>query len=68
MQNDNDISQFPQDPGMHLVRSHRLLNVQVPQVVSNLVFCYSGSGFAPLVPILQSIDSGKARREVASEG
>jgi len=51
---------------MHLVRSHRLMYVQVPQLVPNLIFPYSGRGFSPLVPILQSIDSGGARREVAS--
>jgi len=36
--------------------------VQVPQVVPKLVFLYSGRGFAPLVPILQSI-SWKGRGE-----
>jgi len=51
---------------MHLVRSHRLMYVQIPQVVPNLIFPYSGRSFSPLVPILQSINSGGARREVAS--
>jgi len=63
----NYISQFPQDSGMHLLKSHTLMYVQVPQVVLNLVFCYSGKGFTPLVPILQSINCGGARREAASE-
>jgi len=52
---------------MPLIRSHRLLYVQVPQVVMNLVLPYSGKGFAALVPILQSISWGGARREVVSE-
>jgi len=41
--------------------------VQVPQVVANWLFPYSGRGFTPLVPILQSVDLGASRREVASE-
>jgi len=41
--------------------------VQVPQVFPNLVFPYSGRGFAPLVPIWQSISWGGVRRGVASE-
>jgi len=52
---------------MHLIRSHRFKYIQVLQVVLNLVFPYSGKGFAPLVPILQFIKWGGARREVASE-
>jgi len=52
---------------MHLVRFHRLPYVQVPQVVLNLVFPYSGMDFAPLVPIFQSINRGRVRREVSSE-
>ncbi|KAK4823326.1 hypothetical protein QYF61_000928 [Mycteria americana] len=43
---------------MHLIRSHRLIYVQVPQVVTNLIFPYSGRGFTPLVPNMLSIDSG----------
>ena len=58
----NDISQFPQDSGMHLIRSNRLMHVQVPQVVMNLIFCYSGKGFAPLDPILPSIKKWKGRK------
>jgi len=38
------ISQLPQDFTMHLIRSHRLMYIQVPQVVQNLVFHYSGKG------------------------
>jgi len=34
---DNYISQFPQDSRMHLIRSHRLMYVQVPQVVNQLL-------------------------------
>jgi len=33
----------------------------------NLIFFHSGRGFAPLVPILQSISWRRVRREVASE-
>jgi len=61
------VSEFPQGSGMHLVRSYRLLYVLVPQVATNLIFPYSGRVFTPLTPILQSIDSGGVRREVASE-
>ena len=39
--------------------------IQVPQVVLNLVFLYSRR--VTLAPILQSIDSRGARREVSSE-
>ena len=35
---------------MHLIKAHRLLYVQVPQVVPNLLFSYSGRGFAPSSP------------------
>ena len=52
---------------MHLVKSHRFIYVQVPQVVTNLIFPYSGRGFAPPVPVLQSISLGGVGREVASE-
>jgi len=41
--------------------------LQVPQVVTNLIFLYSGRGFTPLVPVLWSINSGGVREEVASE-
>jgi len=41
--------------------------VQVPQVVPSLIFSYSGRGFTPPVPILQSINWRGARRETASE-
>jgi len=63
----NYISQFPQDSGMHLIRSHRFMYVQVPQVVKNLVFPYSGRSFTTLVPILWFISSGGVRREAAGE-
>jgi len=63
----NSISQFPQDSVMNLVRSHRLLYVQVPQMVMNLIFFYSGKRFGPLVPILQSIHSRGVGRELAKD-
>jgi len=61
------MSQFPQDSGMHLVRSRRFMYVQVPHVVTNLMFPYRERGFTPLVPILWSVDSGGVRREAASK-
>jgi len=48
-------------------RSHRLMDVQISQVVPDLVYLYHGRGFAPLVPILQSIKWGGSRKEFASE-
>jgi len=62
-----NFSQFPQDSWMHLVRSHRLTFVQVPQVVTNLIFSYSGRDFASPIPVLWSIHSRGVGREVASE-
>ncbi|KAK4822401.1 hypothetical protein QYF61_015090 [Mycteria americana] len=35
--------------------------VQVPQVVTNLIFPYSRRGFTPLVPNILSIDSGRQK-------
>ncbi|TRZ07694.1 hypothetical protein HGM15179_019411 [Zosterops borbonicus] len=52
---DNYISQFPQDFGMHLIPSHRLMYIRVPQVVTNLIFTYNGRDFVAPVPILLSI-------------
>ena len=63
----NYTSHFPQDSGMHLVRSHRFMYVQIAQVVSNLIFSYSGSDFAPQVSIFQSIYLRGMGREIASE-
>ncbi|KAK4831142.1 hypothetical protein QYF61_015445 [Mycteria americana] len=59
------ISQFPQDSGMPLIRSHRLMYVQVPQVVTNLTFTSSGRGFTPPVPNMLPIDLGGVRRAIA---
>ena len=42
-------SQFPQDSGMHLIGIHRLVDDQVPQVVTNLIFTHSGRGIAFLI-------------------
>jgi len=44
-----------------------LMYIQVPQVVRNLIFSYSGMDFAPPVLILQSIHWRGMGREVASE-
>ena len=63
----NYISQFPQGSGMHLVRSHRLMHAQVPQVLTNRIFSSSGKDFAPPVPVLRSIRSRGVGREAASE-
>jgi len=43
------------------------MDTHVAQVVPNQAFSYSGRGFAPMVPILQFINWGEARGEVASE-
>lgn len=40
---------------MHLIRSHRLKHVQVPEVVTNLIFSYSERDFILPSLILQSI-------------
>jgi len=40
---------------MHLIRSHRFLYVQVPQV--NLIFSYDVGDLAPPFPALRSIHS-----------
>ena len=47
--------------------AQNLMYVQVPQVVSNLTFSYSGRDFAPPVPVLWSIHSRGVGRETASE-
>ena len=43
--------QFPQDSGMHLIKTHRLIEVQFLQVDTNLIFTYSRKGIAPQVTI-----------------
>jgi len=52
---------------MHLVRSHRLMYIQVPQVVTNLIFSYSGRDLASPVPVLWLIYLRGMGREAASE-
>lgn len=44
-----------QNSGMHPIRSHRLVNIQVPQGIWNLMFFYGGKDFAPLVPTSLSV-------------
>ena len=51
---------------MRLVRSHRFMYVQVPQVVKKPIF-YSGRDFAPPVPALQSINLRGVGRKIAGE-
>lgn len=43
-------------PGMHLVGFHGLVYIQVPQVVSNLIFCYHGKALISPVPTLRFRD------------
>lgn len=45
-----NISQLPQNPGMHVVRSHELLAIQLHQVVLNLLFSHNGRDFTPAMP------------------
>jgi len=52
---------------MYPIRSHRLMYVQVPHVVTNTIFSYSGRDFAPPVPILWSIHLRGVGREVDSK-
>ena len=61
------ISQFPPHFGLHLIRFHRYLCVQVPQVVMNLIFSYSWRDFATPVLDLRSIHSRGLEKEVACE-
>lgn len=42
---ESDSSQFPQDPGMHFIQSHRLVIIQLHQVILNLLFAYRGRDF-----------------------
>jgi len=44
-----------------------LLGPIVPQVISDLIFSYSGRDFAPPVPTLRSIHLRGMEREIASE-
>ena len=39
---------------MHLIRTHRLVDVQVPQVVMNLIFSYSGRDVTSPIPSYQT--------------
>ena len=49
----NYTCQFPQDPGMHLIGSHGIVNVMV---VSNMIFYYNGRDFVSPVPTLRFKD------------
>ena len=42
------INQFPQDSGMNLIDTHRLMDVQVAQVAVDVIFAYSGKDIALL--------------------
>jgi len=52
---------------MHLVRSHGLVYVQVPQVVSNLSVSYNGKDLVHPVPALRFRDLRDVGRVTASE-
>jgi len=39
---------------MHLIGTHRLVDVQVPQVITNLIFTYSGRDVASPIPSYQT--------------
>ena len=52
---------------MHLIMSHRLLYVQVPQVVTDSIFPYSARDFSFPIPILESIHSRAVGREASSK-
>jgi len=61
------ISQLLQDSGMHLIGTNRLMDVQLPQVVMNVIVTYSRRDIAPSVPTFQTICSRAVRRAVSSE-
>ena len=63
----NNISQFPQDSVVHLVRSPRLMYVQVPLVVTNLIFPYSGRGFTPPSCSPSTVEGRRERPPVKTE-
>lgn len=50
---------------MHPIRSHRPMNIQVPQGFWNVVFFCCGKDLAPLVPTSLSIPRRGVGREVA---
>lgn len=57
------ISQFSQDFGMHLMKSHRLTDVQVPQVVTDLIFTYNGRDVSIIMPKAEEhLREGKRKR------
>jgi len=49
----NYIHQFPQNPELHVVSSHRFVYVQAPQVVLNLIFSCKELVFLPQVLVLR---------------
>jgi len=63
----NYINWFPQNSGMHLVRSHRLMCMFRFLRWSWTWLSYSGRDFAPPVPALQSIHLRGVGREDGSE-
>lgn len=57
----NNISQFPQDLETHIIRFHRLVAIQLHQIIPNLLLAYSGLQFPHTCPEEQALErSGKS--------
>lgn len=65
---ESDSSQFPQDSGMHFIQSHRLVIIQLHQVILNLLFAYSGNDSTSSTPTQRIRDFREAGSLTASEG
>lgn len=61
------MSQFFQDPGVHLIRSHGLTYIQVRQRVSSLIISYNGCDFIPPFSALRFRDLRDVGQKIASE-
>lgn len=61
------VSQFPQNSRMYLIRTHKLMDVQVSQTVTSLIYAYRGRGIAPPVPTFWTIHWKAVWRAVVSE-
>ena len=60
------ISHFSHNSGMHLIVTHKFMDVQVPQVVAKLIFAYNGRDIAPLVPTFWTICSQAEGKKLLS--
>ena len=56
------MSAIHQDSGICLIRIHRLIDVQVPRAVSNMIFAYSRRSNAPPFPTLWTKEGGTMQR------